>query len=35
MKMTELPLDVIGIIAFGLAGVTYIIIALLIYASKE
>jgi hypothetical protein len=33
--MTELPLDVIGIIAFGLAGLTYIIIAMLVYASRE
>jgi hypothetical protein len=33
--MTELPIDVIGIIAFGLAGLTYIIIAMLVYASKE
>jgi hypothetical protein len=33
--MTELPFDVIGIIAFGLAGLTYIIIAMLVYASRE
>ena len=33
--MTELPIDVIGIIAFGLAGLTYIIIAMLVYASRE
>lgn len=33
--MDTIPLDVIGLIGFCVAGVTYIIIALLIYASKE
>jgi hypothetical protein len=33
--MTDFPWDVALILAFGLAGVTYIIIAILVDASKE
>lgn len=33
--MADLPWDVIAIIALGLVSVTYIVLALLIYANNE
>jgi hypothetical protein len=33
--MTEFPWDITIILALGLAGVTYIIISILVYASRE
>ena len=33
--MNEFPWDITIILALGLAGVTYVIISILIYASRE